>query len=444
MFSNRQILFYASALSFLLFQACSKQSEEGDGTNGGASAVPTGNVFNAGGTGSTGTPGIGSTPSTIIIDPNQQGQVTPLTPQQVTEITATACNAWAVEPESLPAKLQLVVDISSSMNSAAPGTNRSKWEVTRDALVEAICGGGSSPGLASSTAVGLMFYPNMLNDGTAPRTAPANPNQCLNTQGVTPMNVMGNNDPGTQRTLLRTALTTVELGRGTPTASAYDYALNNIVFAPNQQAFPGDTYILLITDGMPTLYFGCYNPSGSLSNLPGDEIVRMVDGAFNRNVRTFIIGSPGSEEGKPWLSEAAFLGGTGMPGCAPNNPNGPYCHMDMTTAPDFSVALRQGLNQVVNAVGAGCKYDVPTESADGSQKVDPNAIAPIIKYSNGSSELLWRDMANGAGCTEGFRLISATEMEICSATCARFQADAQATMQLIFGCALPDLISVIQ
>jgi len=327
------------------------------------------------------------------------------------------------------------------MGNNAPGTQNTKWEVTRDALVEAVCG-VSGPGLSSGTAVGLMFYPNMRNT-TVSRT-PTSPDVCVNLGGITPMAQLGNNDAGTQRTILRTALTQAILGLGTPTYDAYNYALNSIVLAPAQLAFPGDAYILLITDGMPTLYENCYNPSGSLSNLPGDAIVTLVDSAFARGVKTFLIGSPGSESGRAWLSMAAFLGGTAKPGCDANSAAGPYCHMDMTAAPDFSVALREGLNQVMTAVGMGCKYDVPTESADGTQKVDPTKIAPIIKYSNGTSELLWRDVANGANCTEGYRLISTTQMEICSATCARFQADSGATMQLIFGCAATDVYNAIQ
>jgi len=369
-------------------------------------------------------------------DPTLEGQVTQLTPAQVDQITATACNAWAIEPESSPAKLQLVVDVSGSMDNAAPGTDLTKWEVTRDALVEAICGTVGT-GLPENIAVGLMFYPNKFNDKVS-KTA-VSQSACLNLDGITPMDVLGSNDAGTHRNLLRTALTTVELGSGTPTADAYEYALNKIVLAPEQAAYPGDPYVLLITDGMPTLQHGCFNSAGSLRNLPGDEVVALVEQAYGKSVKTFVIGSPGSEEGRPWLSKAASLGGTAQAGCDPDSESGPYCHMDMTTAPDFSKALREGLDQVVRAVSS-CKYDVPTESADGTKQVDPNAISPIINYSNGTSELIGRDNANGENCTEGFRLLPGnTQMELCRDTCARLDSDTKATMQLLFGCA-PDQV----
>jgi hypothetical protein len=116
--------------------------------------------------------------------------------------------------------------------------------------------------------------------------------------------------------------------------------------------------------------------------------------------------------------------------------------MDMTAATDFSAALRDGLSQVVAAVSS-CKYTIPAQSADGLQTVDPNKISPIIKFSNGNSELVTRDNKNGENCTEGYYLIDATQLQLCKDTCARFQSDAQATMQLVFGCATNDIINVI-
>lgn len=450
MFSNRLVLFYAAALSFLLAPSCSKQQDDGEGGGGSGNTKPlsTETSIFAGGT-SNGTDGNNNGVGSSIVnnggpgtptDPNKVGETTPLTAQQVSAIQATACNAWAIEPESAPTKLELVVDVSSSMNNTAQGTNRSKWEVTRDALVEAVCG-VTGPGLSANTAVGLMFYPNMRNDIVS--TTPTTADVCLNTGGITPMDTLGNTDPGTHRTLLRDRLTQAILGRGTPTADVMNYVYNTILPDPAQQAFPGDTYVLLITDGMPTLYQGCYNPSGTLSNLPGDEIVTLVDQAYGRGYKTFIIGSPGSEEGVGWLSKAAFLGGTGKLGCNPDSNSGPFCHMDMTKSTDFSQALRDGLAQVVQAV-SGCKFDVPTESADGTQKVDPNAISPIVKFGDGNAELVGRDNKNGESCTEGFRLLSATQLELCQNTCSRFMADSKATLQLIFGCAEDAFKDILQ
>jgi hypothetical protein len=392
-----------------------------------------------GGTSATTTPSSGGTTTTTtsgLTNPNRT-----LTPTEVDNIEASACNAWVIEPEASPSKLELVIDVSSSMNSAAPGTNRSKWEVTREALIEAVPGLATGGGLPSNTAVGLMFYPNMINDTIAKEPADPNvwdPTVCINTSGETPMAILGTNEGDTHRNLLRQRLTEVVLGRGTPTHDAYDYVLYNTVLSPQQMAIEGDAYMLLITDGMPTLYKNCYNPAGRLSNLEGDAVVGAVDNAYNLGVKTFIVGSPGSEEGRDWLSMAAFMGGTAAGGCNPSSASGPYCHMDMTTAPDFSLALRNGLAQVMSQV-AGCKFDIPTTSADGTMAVDLEKIAPMIEFSSGKTLLVGRDTTSGSSCDHGFRILSSTQMELCKATCAEMLGDSLATLRFIFGCSTEDI-----
>ena len=71
----------------------------------------------------------------------------------VGELRDAACAGWASEPELLPAVLMLVVDVSGSMESQAPGGGGSKWAITRDALSEAM------NALPASTAVGIIYYP---------------------------------------------------------------------------------------------------------------------------------------------------------------------------------------------------------------------------------------------------------------------------------------------
>jgi hypothetical protein len=248
---------------------------------------------------------------------------------------------------------------------------------------------------------------------------------------------------GTQRLAIQNALGTVKTGRSTPTHDAYKYALDKILLSDEQKAIRGEPYLLLITDGAPSLELGCFNTSGSIntSSVPTTPIVEEVTRAATLGVKTFIIGSPGSEEAKEWLSAAATAGGTAKAGCSDAGPT--YCHMDMTTAPDFSAALRDGLSDVATAI-VSCKYKVPTESADGSKKVDPNLISPVISYGDGKKELVGID-TTGACAGEGFKLNSATELELCPSTCTRFQsATGGASLQLMFGCSTPGIIQILQ
>ncbi|HEY5961978.1 MAG TPA: hypothetical protein VIV60_35715 [Polyangiaceae bacterium] len=384
-----------------------------------------------------GTRSTASTPSTES-NPNRN-----LTESEATAITQQACNAWAIEPEaSAGNKIELVIDVSSSMSSRAPGTNQTKWEVTREALVEAVPGTANGGGLPGNTSVGMMFYPNMVNE-TVSKT-PTEPSVCLNTEAEVAMDVLGGNSNGSHREQVRNALNDIVLGRGTPTADAYAYVLYNTVLSEVQTAVEGDPYMLLITDGMPTLYQNCYNPSGSLSNLEGDPIVALIDDAFNHGVKTFVVGSPGSEDGRAWLSKAAWIGGTAAGGCNITTFGAPYCHMDMTTAADFSVALRNGLASVMSMITT-CRFEIPATSADGTQSVDVDKIAPIIRFSNGQITLVGKtNAAAGSACNEGYRIVSNTQMELCKNTCSLLQSDAQATVQFIFGCAADQIDQGVQ
>lgn len=386
---------------------------------GGVSPTSTTNTFAAGGTVST----------TYEPNPNRT-----ISDAEADSITASACNAWAIEPEASGAsKLELVIDVSSSMNQQAPGSNRSKWDETRDALLDAVPGPASGGGLPANVSIGMMFYPNMINDQVS--STPTDASVCLNTEAETPMEPLGVNGGGSHRDRVRQALQEIVLGRGTPTDTAYNYVLDNTVLSEAQMAIEGDPYMLLITDGLPTLYKECYNPAGQLRNLEGDPIVASIDAAYQRGVKTFVVGSPGSEEGRAWLSMAAFMGGTAAGGCNTTSWGAPYCHMDMTTAPDFSVALRNGLAQVMSQITT-CKFDIPETSADGAQTVDVDRIAPIIRYSNGQITLVGKTTApSGSPCNDGYRILKSTQMEVCKNTCAELMSDPLATVQFIFGCA---------
>ena len=111
------------------------------------------------------------------------GGTVPLTPEQVEDIEGAACTGWVAEGENLPAVLQLVVDVSQSMEDEAPGGgNQNKWQVTRDALREAL------DTLPASTAAGVLYYPNQnVELDTEPRDIDA----CVNVDAMIPIDLLG-------------------------------------------------------------------------------------------------------------------------------------------------------------------------------------------------------------------------------------------------------------
>ncbi|MGC4093608.1 MAG: VWA domain-containing protein [Polyangiaceae bacterium] len=344
------------------------------------------------------------------------GQV-PITPTQVTAIKNDSCAGMAVEGESLPAVLQLVVDVSSSMNDKPAGSTQSKWQITRSALIDAIPGNGTTTGLSPSLAVGVLFYPN--KQVTVSTTAQAT-DQCVNTGALIPAAPLGDAN-GAQRTAVRNAIQGAVLQQSTPTHDAYKYAFENGIQKTNQ---PGKRFMLLITDGTPTLSLGCMNPTGSLSDVDPTPILGEVQRTADAGITSFFIGSPGSEMNRSWLSQAAQIGKSAPAGCSNSGPN--YCHLDMTTATDFSATLRAGLNAIIGIV-TPCTYSIPTTSGT----IDPTKINVILS-SSGQSNLIVRD--DVGDCSQGWQLTANNEILLCKDTCDSARATG-ASVDVVFGCA---------
>jgi hypothetical protein len=414
-------LLVVAAVSSSLF-ACG--SSDGDGAGDGAGANGSGGsglVLGHGGKSS----GNGT----------HDGGLVPLTPDQVNEIENAACTGWAAEGENLPAVLQLVVDVSGSMDDPAPGGNRrSKWQVTREALRDAI------DTLPASVSAGVLYYPNRDTGGS---TSMRPVNACVNVDEMVPIGILGN-DGSPQRNALQSSLDDANTDSYTPTHDAYHHALKQSLEPFQSQA---NKFMLLITDGAPTMSLGCIGGStggmmGSVMDAPTQPIVDEIKAAFGVGIRTFLIGSPGSEESsesnmdmRPWLSKAAQEGGTAKAGCQVDGPN--FCHLDMTQESDFGQALVDGLATVVGQIIDTCTFAVPP--APDGQTVDPNLTTLIIESSMGATLALPDDKGD---CGEGWRFNASGQVELCPATCEKIKGDASARVQLMFGCTVDQVVPV--
>lgn len=369
-------------------------------------------------------------------EPTDGGRVD-LSDEEVDAILNAACTGWAAEGESLPVVLQLVVDVSGSMEDPPPGSDEddpSKWDVTREALEAAI------EQLPASVSVGLLFYPNQ---ETRENEEPGEVSDCVNTDELVAIDFLGD-ESSDHRTMITEAFEDAETGDLTPTYDAYTYALSESLLPLET---PSEKFMLLITDGAPTLGAGCQQIEGQ-GNGPGDAptqpIVDEIQAAFDdHGVRTFLIGSPGSEESsqgeedmRPWLSEAAMLGGTALQGCQQDGPE--FCHMDMTQEPNFAEALQAGLTSIAGQIIDSCTFAVP-EPPDG-EEINPDLTNLIITWGSGTNSLILRD--DIGTCTDGWQFNAAGEVELCGATCDEVKLDAQASVSLNFGCEANDIIPV--
>jgi hypothetical protein len=359
-------------------------------------------------------------------DASEGGKVD-LTSEQIQDLEQASCTGWSAEGENLPATLELVVDVSYSMTEQAPGTNQSKWEVTHDALREAV------QDLPASVAVGVLYYPNQ-DVQLSPTTQPID--ACVNVDEMVPIQQLGEADSQQRNAILR-SLDDAQTAGYTPTHDAYQYALNQGLVPYTGSG--NQKFMLLITDGAPTMSEGCTSgdaTDGQVLDMPTQPIIDEVIAARAQGIRTFVIGSPGSEESaeetggdmRPWLSRAATEGGTASAGCAVDGPN--FCHMDMTQEEDFGAALREGLANIAGQVVDTCTFEIP-EPPNG-ETIDPTLTNLVVTWGSGSASLFLPD--NVGGCEVGWTFNDDGLVELCPTTCNEVKLDAGATVRLTFGC----------
>jgi hypothetical protein len=328
-----------------------------------------------------------------------------------------------------------VIDVSGSMDlppeNAGQGAD-TKWVTTREALRDTV---ETLPGTIS---LGAVYYPNMgtqvnCNGGDNPCDPgpQVSVDECVNMDSIVDVDALG--VPGSDhRNAIEQSLDDANPEGGTPTHDAF-----NVAFSELQASDAiGQRFILLITDGQPTFLEGC---SGSgYREQPVDEqpIIDAIAAAANEGVRTFVIGSPGSEENadtgddaRPWLSRAATEGGTATPGCSENGPN--FCHFDMSQETDFSGALRQALAAIIGQI-TSCDLVVPAPTEEG-QEVDPDKVNVILTPFEESAEVIAR--TSDDSCTDGWTYGDSFDtITLCENTCLRLRENARSGIELLFGC----------
>jgi hypothetical protein len=353
-----------------------------------------------------------------------KGGTRAISANELKALRSGSCSNWNATPQPLPSSLMMVVDVSSSMQSSTSSTNgRSKWDVTREALVNAL------DSLPASTQVGLLLYPNMNAEYNVGGPA-LDASRCVNSGAMVGIQTLG--DAGSrQRSALNNALQRARLGAGTPTHDAFWLALN--AFADS--GLTGNGFAVVITDGEPTLSRGCIAGGLDFPGVDPEPIIAEALNASNKGIHTFFIGSPGSEanergtgDARPWLSRAARAGGTSYVGCSDDGPN--YCHFDMTAMPDFSAALNDALAQIAGSV-VQCGYPIPAPPE--GQTFDPDMVNMVYTASDGQSVVILRN--DQANCEVGWQYTKdRTSIVLCSQTCGAAAEDIGAYVELFFGC----------
>jgi hypothetical protein len=318
--------------------------------------------------------------------------------------TVGACVSTAFHVTPVEPVLEFLVDTSISMREKAPNASVTKWEVTTQALLQAF------DDLPDGDRVGLIFFPN--TNSPASSTAP-----CIQRKEAVTIASLNSQ----VRAALTTALTAVAPIGATPTHDALRYAIETLA----SSSAAGDRYVVLVTDGAPTYALMCVG-DGTTPADPAPLLQEVGNAWLTRGIRTFVIGSPGSESARTTLSQMASLGQTAGAGCSDQGPN--YCHFDMTTSADLGAALNGALNSVADAT-RGCTYPLP----DTGTAIDRSKVNVTLKGSTGTTALTLA--TNGARCTGGWQYdSSAAHIVLCPDTCALTHADPAIEVSVLLGC----------
>jgi hypothetical protein len=330
-----------------------------------------------------------------------------------------ACALSTDTVEAIPSVLQLVVDTSGSMDwppgwapanpddSKPPGAT--KWEITRDALRNAV------DSLSDDVTLGATFFPDTTDDDPD--------SLCLRNEVALPLGVLGATS-SKQRSAWSAALDAIVPNGATPTEGAYLFGLEQL----DQNESPGNRFLLLITDGTPTCTLDC---ECTEDNVPVDSgpLIDDAAAALAQGIRTFVIGSPGSEDARHVLSALAREGGTAQPDCSDDGPV--YCHLDMTTAPDLAKGLAAALDQIAANLRS-CEYPIP--APPNLRTLDRNLVNVLLTPSHGKTRTVGRDPSKTA-CNQGWQYSSdGSSILLCGDTCRAAQEDVGAKVEILFGC----------
>jgi hypothetical protein len=247
---------------------------------------------------------------------------------------------------------------------------------------------------------------------------------------------------------------------GTPTHDAWRVGLGRLQQAlanPPAGFESAEGYIVLMTDGMPTVTldclasYGCRNVGGSPGGVDSAEwqeiITDVATTAASTGIHTFVIGVPGSEEDgdvpvingqkdyepRSMLSALAIAGQTATDGCQANGPN--YCHIDMVETDDFVSSLKAVVGDIASSV-VSCQYPVPDV---GIENVFVNPDDVVMNYLPGGQEPAIALLQSRDNCGSGswYYNEDQTMITLCDSVCTTVRNDPLAEMQVFFGCLVP-------
>lgn len=336
-----------------------------------------------------------------------------------------ACSASTYTSEEVPSSILFVLDRSGSMVCNAPPVQTSeacnaqtaradanqptKWDITTNAL------NGAFKGLSGRTgAIGLSLFSTDgycgVDSAPSVELAPAN---------------------AVQLQALSDAMAGSSPAGGTPIVGSVVEAYHHL---HEELHAAGNRYVVLITDGEESCGTkGDGTDQADLDAARTQLLTVEVKKARDANIKTFVVGVPGSEGARGFLSQLAFLGGTARNAtCAHDGgPNGD-CHFDLSTQADFAGVLRDALGKI-SGKALGCEFKTPPggngllnvqySTNNGEPVCFSQDPSPCEGGANG-----WQFAKDAAGNDDPSRVV------LCGAACETVKADPSTKVDVVLGC----------
>jgi hypothetical protein len=377
-------------------------------------------VSGAGGSASTaGTAGMPHNPGGV-------GGLDGPAPLDVDSIFDNGCAQTSAIAQLPQVNLLFVLDRSKSMECNPPPLTTStqcetdltradmempnKWEITREALSAAI------RALPSKTVVGISYFSN--GDACGVHSRPRIALRPLMPQHIAAIDA---------------SLSTVVPSGATPLVGATILAYRHLHDAALQGRVSGDSFVVLLTDGEQSDECNdpmrCADAQSCTELLVNDEVGKASGPGVN--IRTFVIGVPGSEPAVNVLSQIALKGGTAREGCDASIGD---CHFDMSNSLDtFASDLALTLEQIVGRA-LSCELPLP----EGTQGADRDTVNVV--YSSSAPNVTPRvvpyddTMPCGEGADGWQYSDGAKSVRLCGRACDQAREDDAGRIDVVLGC----------
>lgn len=365
------------------------------------------------------------------VDPTAMAQssdtapgLVPSSPLSADALLLGSCATHAEPSSLLPSNLLFLVDRSGSMKCNPPPTTSSedceqneervdgnlptKWELTRRAVLTTM---GT---LSNSNAMGISYFSNDSRCGVS-----SLPNVPVATNTVA------------QREVIASSFAGISPNGSTPLVGAallaYKYLHNSL----SQGGLSGNSYVVLITDGEQSET--CSDPNFCDDAQACSELLiqqAATAAQADVNIRTFVVGVPGSERGSTVLSRLAKAGGTAAKDCDPLTDS---CHFDISREADLVTALQRSLQSIAGQTFT-CELELPKPSD--SSVVDLSLVNVVFTPHAGPAQVIPQDLS--APCEDGSQGwqydASQQQIRLCGRSCSTVRTDRGGRIDVVLGC----------